>query len=205
VRILEKNNFGVSPNDAGPLWLGLRLNSPRSAQAYQGDTYSKGAYVLLMLRSLMYADHGPADNRDQAFIDMMHDFMESHHDSPASTESFKAIAEKHMTKQMDLQQNGRLDWFFNEWVYGTQVPRYSFKYELQPADGGKVKVRAELKQSEVDDHFAMFVPVFADFGNGMVRLGQMGIIGNSTRTVDFILDRQPKKVALNSYKDILER
>jgi hypothetical protein len=85
------------------------------------------------------------------------------------------------------------------------VPRYSFKYELQPADGGKVKVRAELKQSEVDDHFAMFVPVFADFGNGMVRLGQMGIIGNSTRTVDFILDRQPKKVALNSYKDILER
>ena len=205
VRILEKNNFGVSPNDAGPLWLGLRLNSPRSAQAYQGDTYSKGAYVLLMLRSLMYADHGPADNRDQAFIDMMHDFMESHHDSPASTESFKAIAEKHMTKQMDLQQNGRLDWFFNEWVYGTQVPRYSFKYELQPADGGKVKVLAELKQSEVDDHFAMFVPVFADFGNGMVRLGQMGIIGNSTRTVDFILDRQPKKVALNSYKDILER
>ena len=205
VRILEKNNFGVSPNDAGPLWLGLRLNSPRSAQAYQGDTYSKGAYVLLMLRSLMYADHGPADNRDQAFIDMMHDFMESHHDSPASTESFKAIAEKHMTKQMDLQQNGRLDWFFNEWVYGTQVPRYSFKYELQPADGGKVKVHAELTQSEVDDHFAMFVPVFADFGNGMVRLGQMGIIGNSTRAVDFILDRQPKKVALNSYKDILER
>jgi hypothetical protein len=76
---------------------------------------------------------------------------------------------------------------------------------LQPADGGKVKVHAELTQSEVDDHFAMFVPVFADFGNGMVRLGQMGIIGNSTRAVDFILDRQPKKVALNSYKDILER
>jgi hypothetical protein len=33
----------------------------------------------------------------------------------------------------------------------------------------------------------------------------MGVIGNSTRAVDFILDRQPKKVALNSYKDILER
>jgi Peptidase family M1 domain/Carboxypeptidase regulatory-like domain len=203
VRILEKNNFGVSPNDAGPLWLGLRLNSPRSAQAYFGDTYSKGAYVLLMLRSLMYGDHG--DNRDQAFIDMMHDFMAAHHDTPASTETFKAIAEKHMTKQMDLQQNGRLDWFFNEWVYGTQVPRYHFKYELQLADGGKVKVHAEVTQSEVDNHFAMFVPVFADFGNGMVRLGQIGIVGNSTRTVDFVLDRQPKKVALNSYKDVLER
>jgi aminopeptidase N len=205
VRILEKNNFGVSPNDAGPLWLGLRLVSPRSEQAYQGDTYSKGAYVLLMLRSLMYADHGPSENRDQAFIDMMHDFIESHRDISASTESFKAVAEKHMTKQMDIQKNGRLDWFFNEWVYGTQVPRYAFKYELQTADGGKGKIHTELSQSEVDEHFAMFVPVFADFGNGMVRLGQIGIAGNSTRSVDFIVDRQPKKVVLNAYKEVLER
>jgi Peptidase family M1 domain/Carboxypeptidase regulatory-like domain len=205
VRILEKNNYGVSPNDAGPLWLGLRLISPRSPQAYQGVTYSKGAYVLLMLRSLLYDDHAAPDKHEQPFIDMMHDFMESHRDLPASTESFKAIVEKHMTKQLDLQQNGRLDWFFDEWVYGTQVPRYNLKYEMKPGDGGKTKIHAEITQSEVDDHFAMFVPVFADFGNGMVRLGAVGIAGNSTRTVDFILDRQPKKVALNAYKDILER
>jgi hypothetical protein len=51
----------------------------------------------------------------------------------------------------------------------------------------------------------MLVPVFGDFGNGMVRLGQLAIAGNSSRTVDFIVDRQPKKVALNAYKDILER
>ena len=38
-RILEKNNFGVSPNDAGPLWMGLRLISPRSESAYQNNTY----------------------------------------------------------------------------------------------------------------------------------------------------------------------
>ena len=136
---------------------------------------------------------------------MMHDFMESHRDAPASTESFKAIVEKHMPKQLDLQNNGRLDWFFNEWVYGTQVPRYQFKYDLQPAEGGKFRVRAEVTQSEVDDHFAMFVPVFADFGNGMVRLGQVEMVGNSTRTIDFVLDKQPKKVELNAMKDVLQR
>jgi len=205
VRILEKNNFGVSPNDAGPLWLGLRLISPRAGQAYQGVTYSKGAYVLAMLRSLMYADMGSAGNRDQAFIDMMHDFMERHRDIPASTESFKAVAEKHMTKKMDLQQNGRLDWFFREWVWGTQVPRYNFKYDVQPEEGGKFKVHAEITQSEVDENFAMFLPIFADFGDGMVRLSQVPIAGNSTRTINFVLDRKPKKVALNAYKEILER
>ena len=205
VRILEKNNFGVSANDAGPLWLGLRLLSPRTEQAYQGVTYSKGAYVLLMLRSLMYADQAPEGNRDQAFIDMMHDFMETHHDSNASTESFKAVVEKHMPKKLDLQQNGRLDWFFDEWVYGTQMPRYHFKYDVQPGDKGNVQVHVEITQSEVDQNFAMFVPVFADFGQGWVRLGQLALAGNCTRSAIFNMDRQPKKVALNVYKDILER
>ncbi len=205
VRILDKNNFGVSPNDAGPLWLGLRLISPRSGQAYQGVTYSKGAYVLSMLRSLMRAEYGSKGDPDQAFIDMMHDFMERHRDIPASTESFKAVAEKHMTKNMDLQQNGRLDWFFREWVWGTQVPRYNFKYDVQPAEGGKFKVHAELTQSEVDEHFAMFVPIYADFGDGMVRLNQYPIAGNSTRTINILIDRRPKKVAMNAYKEILER
>ncbi len=204
-RVLEKNSFGVSPNDAGPLWLGLRLVSPRTREAYQGVTYSKGAFVLSMLRSIMRADQAPEGNRDQAFIDMMHDFVDSHRDKPATTESFKAIVEKHMTKQMDLQQNGRLDWFFREWVYDTQVPRYTFKYEVQPAEGGKVRVHMEITQSEVGENFAMIVPVYANFGNGMVRLGQVPIAGNSTRKIDFILDQQPKKVALNAYKDILER
>jgi hypothetical protein len=204
-RILAKNNFGISPNDAGPLWLGLRLISPRSEQAYQGDTYSKGAYVLNMLRSIMWDDNAASDKHDQPFIDMMHDFISAHRDTPASIESFKAVVEKHITKQMDLQQNGRLDWFFREWVMGTQVPRYSFHYEVQPVDATHIKIRAEITQSEVDQNFAMLVPVFADFGNGMARLGQVAVIGSSTRTVIFNLDRQPKKVVLNAYKDILER
>ena len=75
----------------------------------------------------------------------------------------------------------------------------------KPGDGGKTKIHVEITQSEVDEHFGMFVPVFADFGNGMVRLGQVGIAGNSTRMVDFIVDRAPKKVALNAYKDVLDR
>jgi hypothetical protein len=153
----------------------------------------------------MYADNGTEGNHDQAFIDMMHDFMEKHRDTPASTESFKAVAEKHMTPRMDLQRNGRLDWFFREWVWGTQVPRYSFKYEVQPAPGGKFKVHTEITQSEVDENFAMFVPIFGDFGSGMVRLTQVGIAGNSTKTYEFIVDRMPKKITINAYKEILER
>jgi Peptidase family M1 domain/Carboxypeptidase regulatory-like domain len=200
-RLLEKNAFGIAPNDAGPLWLGLRLISPRTEFAYQNVTYPKGAFVLEMLRSMMYS---PNDG-DKAFMAMMHDFVESHRDTPASTESFKKIAEKHIPPVLDLERNGRLDWFFDEWVYGTEMPRYHFEYKLDPPKDGKVNLHMTLTQSEVDDKFAMFVPVFGDFGKGMIRLGQIGVMGNNTRSVDWPLPAQPKKVALNAYKEILER
>lgn len=200
-RILEKNNFSIAPNDAGPLWMGTRLISPRSESAYQQVTYAKGAYVLEMLRSIMYS---PEDH-DKAFIAMMHDFVESHRGKSASTESFKAIAEKHITKGIDLAGNGKLDWFFDEWVYGTQVPKFHFEYQLIPAEEGKVKLHMTLTQSEVDEHFVMLVPVFVDFGKGLVRIGQIGIAGNATRSTDVLLPANPKKVALNAYKEILER
>ncbi|HVI10522.1 MAG TPA: M1 family aminopeptidase, partial [Candidatus Binatia bacterium] len=202
-RVLEKNNFGIAPNDAGPLWMGERLISPRTAEAYQQVTYPKGAYVLEMLRSIMRSTD--ETDHDKAFIDMMHEFVEAHRDRPATTESFKAIAQKHMTKLMDLQGNGRLDWFFDEWVYGTQIPRYKFEYQTTPAEGGKIKLHMSITQSDVDDRFAMLVPVFVDFGKGMGRIGQMGVIGNSTRSADVMLPAQPKKVALNAYREILER
>lgn len=200
-RIVEKNNYGIAPNDAGPLWMGQRLDSPRTEHAYQNVTYPKGAFVLQMLRSIMYS---PQDG-DKPFIAMMHDFVESHRDKPASTESFKAIVEKHMSKTMDLAGNGRLDWFFNEWVYGTQIPKYHIDYQISPGEGGRANLHLTVTQSEVDDQFVMLVPVFADFGKGMVRIGQLGLKGNSSHTVDVPLPMQPKKVALNAYKDILER
>jgi hypothetical protein len=204
-RLMSKNNYGIAPNDAGPIWMGLRLMSPRTESGYQNVTYPKGAYILSMLRSIMYSDEPNVTNRDQAFIDMMHEFIESHQNVAASTESFKAVAEKHLTKASDLQKNGRLDWFFNEWVYGTEVPRYSLKYQTMPGSKNEVRIKMEITQSEVDESFVMSMPVFADFGKGMIRIGQVPIAGNSTRTVIYDMDRQPKRVELNAYKDILER
>src|SRR5262249_45621968 len=96
--ILSKNNYGISPNEAGPLCMRLRVNTPRAASAYQRLIYAKGGYVLHMLRSLMW----DPQTGDQNFIAMMHDFVESHLFKPATTESFQAVVEKHMTPNMTL-------------------------------------------------------------------------------------------------------
>ena len=61
------------------------------------------------------------------FIEMMHEFVQQHLNQNATTESFQAVAEKHMTPGMDVEGNHRLDWFFREWVYGTALPEYKFE------------------------------------------------------------------------------
>jgi len=45
---------------------------------------------------------------------------------------------------------------------------------------------------------------YADLETGCGR-NRLATAGNSTRTINFLLDRRPKKVAINAHKEILER
>jgi Carboxypeptidase regulatory-like domain/Peptidase family M1 domain len=198
--ILEKNQFGLRPNDVGPIWMGLRLNTPRAPRAYSQLVYPKGSYVLHMLRWMMY----DRESKDEKFIAMMRDFVKSHFNDNASTETFKAIVEKHMTPQMDLDGNKRMDWFFSQWVYGTEVPRYRFDYSLTPDSDGKVILRGKVTQSDVSPNFKMMVPIYLDFGGKVVRLGSASIAGNATtKEFEVKLPEKPKRAMINYHHDVL--
>jgi hypothetical protein len=200
-RLLEKNAYGRRANDAGPLWLGERLDSLKNEDAYDAVVYGKGGYVLHMLRQMMY---NPKEG-DKAFIDMMHDFVSQHMNRNASTESFQRVAEKHLPPNLDLAGNGKLDWFFSEWVYGTAVPRYKLDYTVTDADGGKFLLKASLTQSEVPPEFMMPVPLYLDFDGQIVRLGVVRMRGNATNSeLQVTLPKKPKRVMINYFHDILE-
>ena len=198
--IIEKNQFGNSANDAGPLWMGLRLNTFKTGRAYQKLVYPKGGYVLHMLRQMMW----DAKNHDRDFIDLMHDFVKSNEQKNASTEDFGTVVNRHMKKDMDLGGNGKCDWFFHQWVYGTEIPSYRLEYTISPADQGKVLLTGKVTQSDVSPTFRMPVPVYAEFEEGIFRLGSVIVAGNTTtREFKIVLPRKPKRVLLNANHDIL--
>jgi hypothetical protein len=201
--ILDKNTYGRSPNDAGPIWMGLRLNTLKDEGAYNRIVYPKGGYVLHMLRMMMY----DAKTGDQGFKEMMHDFVQSHFHQNASTESFKAVVEKHMTPAMDLENNHRMDWFFSQWVFGTDIPRYKFDYTLSKEADGSYQVKASLTQSEVSAGFAALVPIYVDFDAGRIQfVGRARMIGASTvNDITFKLPQKPKRVLINGRYDVLAR
>jgi len=200
-RVLEKNEFGRRANDAGPLWLGLRLDSARNEQAYQDVVYRKGAYVLHMLRMIML---DPKEG-DKAFKEMVQDYVRQHLNRNASTESFQRVVEQHMTTAMNAAGNAKMDWFFNEWVYGTTIPRYKFDYTVTPADGGKFLLEGSVTQSEVTPDFVMPVPIYLDFDGQIVRLGSALLKGNTVAGgLHLLLPKKPKRVMIDYWHDILE-
>ena len=198
--ILAKNNFGIRANDAGPLWMGIRLNTFKNGPAYNRLVYPKGGFVLHMLRMLMY----DRQTGDKDFIAMMHDYVTTNLHKNASTESFKAIVEKHMKPGLDLAHNGHMDWFFSEWVYGTEVPSYRLEYSLTREDGGKYLFAGRVTQSDVSNHFVMSVPVYFDFDGNVIPAGTVSLIGNQTSNEFKIhLPKKPKHVLLNANHDVL--
>lgn len=191
---------GKKPYTVGPITQGYRLNSGKTGNVARAMIYPKGAFILHMLRMMMY-DHRKGTG-DAKFKAMMQDFIKSHYNQPISNEDFKKAVEKHMTQQMDIDGNKSMNWFFDEWVYGTEVPAYKFEYQIS-SEGGKSFLNGKVTQSGVSDKFVMIVPIYVDYGKGWSYLGSATINGNSVVDLKVPLPQEAKKAAVAPLHDVL--
>jgi aminopeptidase N len=144
---------------------------------------------------------------DQNFKDTMQDFVKTYAGKAASTEDFKAMVEKHMTPEMDLTGNHKMDWFFNEYVYGTQLPTYKMDYTFEPGADGDIVFGFKVTQSNVDDSFRMIVPIYLELGDGrIVNLGRARLLGNTSvqqKVPMRGLKDKPRRAMVNYNDDVL--
>ena len=190
--------------DAGPVTMGYRLNNTRAGENITRNLiYPKGAYILHMLRMMM------ADNRngDQKFKEMMQDFVKTYSGKAATTEDFKATVERHMTPDMMQIGGGKMDWFFDEYVYGTALPAYKLNSSFDNSSNGDIVLNVTLTQSNVNEHFSMLVPIYLELTDGrIVRLGRVRMTGNEAITQKVPLKglkERPRRVILNYMEDVL--
>jgi len=180
--------------------MGTRLATSEDPRAYSVIVYNKGGLVLNMLRSLMHDPRGQTP--DARFSAMMRDFCQTFENKPASTEDFKAIAEKHMTPLMDLEQNRRLDWFFRQYVYGTGIPEYQFRYKVADESQGKWKVSGVLTPRKVSPGWRDLLRLYAQTGNRVFRLAWLE--GSAKEMpFEFELPFKPDKLTVNLNEDTL--
>jgi hypothetical protein len=203
--LTQKNPQGMQPMAIGPVTMGYRLDNARTGfDVARRLIYPKGAYILQMIRFMLFEKSGDSDSRFKA---MMHDFTKTYANRQASTEDFKVMLEKYMTADMDIEGNHKMDWFFNEYVYGTEYPNYKFEHSFSNNADGDLVLTMKITQSHVSDHFAMPVPVYLDMGDGKaIRLGSARMIGNTTfeRQVPLKgLKEKPKRALIAYYDDVL--
>jgi aminopeptidase N len=201
--LVERNKEGFRAIDVAAVTMGYRAASSRAGFNIPRQLiYPKGAYILHMLRMLMWSPQ----TGDQNFKAMMRDFTQTYANRVATTEDFKLMVEKHMPAELDLLGNRKMDWFFDEYVYGTALPNYKFEHSFESGPNGLL-LNVKLSQSSVDDNFRMRVPLYLDFGNGKVmRLGAANLIGNTSIQQQIPLSGlkdKPKRALLNYYSDVL--
>ena len=185
----------------GPIWMGRRIiSSETDGRAYQDLIYSKGAYVLQMLRMMLYDNRNP--DPDRAFKAMMQDYCKTFDNKPASTEDFKAIVEKHMLPVMDADGNHKMDWFFNQYVYGTGIPQYSFHSTVEPTADGKTHIKMTISRTGVPDDWKDVVPIYAHVGDKTIRLGALSV-KKASDTTEATVPGKIDKITINDFDDLL--
>ncbi len=189
-----------SAESTGSVWLGTRLQSSKHPDGYITLVYEKGAWIFHMLRYLFQDSSSNSDSRFPVFVK---ELMKDYGGKLITTADLQRVAEKHMTKGMDLEGNRKLDWFFEEWVYDTGIPTYRLNYSLVPLKDGKVVVKGKILQEDVSESFTMPVEVFAHYtGDREVRVGRVEVSGKET-SFRFTLASKPLKVSLDDHHQIL--
>jgi hypothetical protein len=191
-----------STNDAGPLSLGARLRSSKTPDAYRTIIYGKGTWVIHMLHEMLRDPS--AKDPDIRFRAVLRAVLTQYRFRALTAEDFQHEVERQMTPTMDLEGSHRMDWFFDEWVRETSVPRYTVKFEVKP-HGNEFLVTGRLQQDDVDDQFTAPVPLYAARpGLRPDRLGVVITTGSVTR-FHFVSRIRPAHLLIDPHFTLLCR
>ncbi len=176
---------------AGPIIMGYRLNSSKSDD-YSTLVYEKGAYIFHMIRFLL---HDYKNGSDDAFVAFLKELLEQHRLKPITTKSLQVILEKYTGEGMD--------WFFNQWVYNTGIPSFTFSHSTAQNAEGKYQVTCHLKREGVSENFEMLIPLTISFDGE--RYAHLQIWSEKPEEDILLppLPEKPKNIKFNTYNAVL--
>jgi hypothetical protein len=179
---------------SGPIGHGWRANTGELPTAYGSQVYGKGALVLHMLRGMLRDQTGG----DQAFLDVLRDFLHTYRDKAPSTGDFEAVLTRHVP--------GDWSWFFDEWVNGMAVPTYRWSYDLAgtPDAQGKYVATLKVSQTDVPAGFKMSVPVAIEYADGRTERRRV-MVDRSVQSIPLALSAKPKGLRFNPDSEVLSK
>jgi peptidase M1-like protein len=186
--------------DIGALTLGGRLNSSRSPAGFDEVIYTKGAWVIHMLRELLRQPG--SNNADARFVGLLQTLCRKYANRALSTGDLQHEIENVMTPAMDLEGGHSMEWFFEQWVRGTGIPHYRVEFTAHHNEKGYL-VRGKLLQTGVPRSFLAPVPLYGGSGPGhRVFLGTVIATGPET-SFSFVAADAPRRILIDPQMTLL--
>ncbi len=153
IELLSKDAEGATFESAGPIIWGERLSGWPNGGAWRVISYSKGTWILHMLRRRV---------GDDAFFKLLAELRRRYEFKSVTTGDFEALARELRPKGMAPEV---IDTFFENWVYSTGIPALKLRYAVKGV-APAVKLSGTVGQSGAGDDFAMDTPVEVQFAKG---------------------------------------
>ncbi len=189
-------------DEAGPLELGIRISSSKMPNAYVTVIYDKGTWVIHMLHEMLRDP--AAKDPDERFRELLQSILRDYRFRALSTADFQRAVERVMTPSMDLEGNRSMNWYFDEWVRGTGIPRYSLQFQTK-ANKQEFVVTGKLEQSEVSEDFTAPVPIYAIRGGEKPDLLGVVVTTGTETHFRFVARFRPSRLLIDPQLTLLRR
>ena len=180
-------------HQSGPLVAGFRLQTVDTPFDYRLIVYEKGAFILHMLRMLLIDFETGSDAK---FKELMRSFMRTHAGGVANTAAFEVAVTKAFGEPMD--------WFFDQWVYGTDVPVYRPELtvsQLSDAESPFI-LHGSIRQERVPSDFRMPVPIHLEFETLPPQIHRIWV-NDEKVNVEIPIPEKPTNVTFNFQHAVL--
>jgi hypothetical protein len=174
--LFQKNKDGEMMRDAGPVTLGLRLNSSHFPNGYEAISYGRGTWLFHMLRHMLLAgeseeNQGRGAAAEEPFIRGLRKLRDRYAEKEITTQELLAIFAEDLPKSLRYEDHKSLDWFYETWVEGTGIPRFNLQNVKYQPKTANVLVTGTVVQKDAPDGLITAVPVWGTVSGRQVILG----------------------------------
>ena len=209
-QLVEKNNDGIAPMDAGPVTLGTRLLSSRFPSGYEAISYGRGAWLFHMLRTMLndaarHEGKSGGMGADEAFVRALRRVRQRYEGRMISTRELLDIFAEDLAPALRYEGKKSLDWFLDGWINGTSLPSLELKGVKFTARGSGSMVSGTIVQKDAAQDLVTSVPVYAVLGGKqLVLLGRVFADGEES-SFRLSAPAGAHKIVLDPYETVLTR
>ena len=182
-QLFTKGTDGSETESEGPVVQGGRLGTSNNPNATNAVIYGKGTWIIHMLRRKL---------GDERFLKMLAELRRRYEWKAVTTDDLRQLCAEFLSAG---SPDAKLSEFFDQWVYGTGVPKLKLSYSVKGKPGA-LKLVGTLTQSDAPEDLSIAVPIEIQIGRNKPIVK---IVHTASEPVQFTVD-----VPVTSAKAVLD-